>query len=545
MRTLRLPSLVLATVVAAGCARCGARPPPPTERFVAADAAAVLIVPTLAGLAQQSSDVLTTAATFPGGKDLLDARAVIASRLTFDPFDVASIAATGLDPARGLALSGVVGKGGEQSPDVVLSLPVADAAKFDAAVTRLAKERLSATERTVESGSPEVIAWRPAAGAQPLFAYALVQKTALVSFGAASVDAIRAAAAIPETGTIASRPEYQKTMKALGAGLGLELYVPANSPALKEVPQLKDGFAAGIRGGRDRIGVAGAVLLGQREATLRAAVAKGESAALLAKLDPGAGWVVRGDGDPGQSADVQAVIDAMGKQGIPEPALAILKDFIGSLGTGSALGIGVLPPGPAAKARLADAPLAALRAELLISLKDPERMTAALQRAVDLATEQAAASAPKAARGKKGAAPSFGKNPWRFPLRGGEIAAAVADGRLAIVAGPTGTLEALLARTGTAFKGPTPAADKALKGGSGGMYVDVPKLAAAARAYPEQAFGDGQQGVMLKSMVDQWSAAAERITAVSLSSDLVEGAARGELLVEVTPAAPAAAPAAK
>jgi hypothetical protein len=540
MRTLRLPSLVLATVVAAGCARCGSRPPP-TERFVAADAAAVLIVPTLAGLAQQSSDVLTTAATFPGGKELLDARAVIAGRLTFDPFDVASIAATGLDPARGLALSGVVGKGGEQSPDVVLSLPVADAAKFEAAVAKLAKERLSATERGVESGSPEVIAWRPAAGAQPLFAYALVQKTALVSFGPAAVDAIRAAAAIPEAGTIASRPEYQKTMKALGAGLGIEFYVPANSPALKDVPQLKDGFAAGVRGGRDRIGVAGAMLLGPREATLRAAVAKGESSALLAKLDPGAGWVVRGDGDPGQSTDVQAVIDAMGKQGIPEPALAILKDFIGSLGSGSALGIGVLPPGPAAKARLTDAPLSAVRAELLTSLKDPARMTAAIQRAVDLATEQAAAAA-KPARGGKGAAtvPNFGKNPWRFPLPGGELAAAVADGKLAIVAGPAGTLEALLARTGTTFKGPTPAADKALKGGSGGMYIDVPKLAAAARAYPEEAFGDGQQGVMVKSMVDQWSAAAERITAISVSGDLVEGAARGELLVEVTPVAPAA-----
>lgn len=531
MRTSRLPALAIATVIAAGCSRCGSTPP--TERFVAADAAAVIVVPGLAVFAQQAADVLATAATFPGGKELLDARAVIAGRLTFDPFDATSIASIGLDPARGLALSGVVGKGGEESPDVVLSLPVADAAKFGESVTKLAKERLGVTERTEEGGSPAVVAWRAAPGAQPLFAYAVTEKTALVSFGPAAVDAIRAAAAVPAASTIASRPEYQKTIKALGGGHALQLYVPANSPALKEVPQLKDGFAAGILGGRDRIGVAGAMLLGAREPAIRAAVAKGESTALLAKLDPAAAWVVRGDGDPGQSTDVQAVVDAMGKQGIPQPAIEILKDFVGSLGTGSAIGMGILPPAPKGGTRLADAPLAAVKVELLASLKDPGRMTAAIQRAADLASQQAA-GAPKTARAKK---VDFGKNPWRLPLPGGEIALAVADGKLAIVAGPAGALEALLSRTGTAFKGPTAAADKALRSATGGMYVDVPKLAAAAKGYPEGAFGDGQQGVMVKSMVDQWSASAERITAVSVSGDLVEGAARGELLVEVKPTA--------
>jgi hypothetical protein len=498
---------------------------------VAADAAAVLLVPALGVLAQQSSDVLATAATFPGGKDLLDARAVIAARLTFDPFDAASIASTGLDPARGLTLSGVVGKGGEGSPDVVLALPVADAAKFDESVTRLAKERIGVNERTTEAGSPAVIAWRSAPGSPPLFAYAVTEKTALVSFGPAAIDAIRAAAAVPATGTIASRPEYQKTMKALGDGLALQFYVPANSPALKEVPQLKDGFAAGVRGGRDRIGVTGAMLLGAREAAIRAAVAKADSAALLAKLDPDAAWVVRGDGDPGQATDFQSIVDSMEKQGLPEPVIAILKDFVGSLGTGSAIGIGIVPPAPKGRGSLVNAPLAAVRAELLASLREPERMTSAIQRAADMASAQAAA-APKGARSKK---IDLGKNPWRVPLPGGEIAAAVADGKLAIAAGPVGSLEALLARTGSAFKGPTAAAEKALHSGTGGMYIDVPKLATAARGYPEAAFGEGQQGVMVKSMVDQWSAAAERITAVSVSGDLVEGAARGELLVEVTP----------
>lgn len=540
-------AFLLALATAVGCAKCGGAPKAviPVDRFVASGAAAVLIVPRLSGFAQQAADVLATAGTFPGGRDLLDARAVIGDRLTFDPFDAVSIAGTGLDPARGLTVSGVVGAGGEGNPDVLVTLPIADGVKFEAAVARLAKERLDAPERKVEPGTPEVVSWGMAGGGPALFSYAVVEQTALLSFGPAAVATVRAAAALPATGTVASVPAYQKSMKALGDGLALQFYVPANSPALKEVPQLKEGLSAGLRAGRDRIGVVVAMLLGDREAGIKAAAARGESAALLAKLDPGAALVVRGDGDPGQSADVQALTEALTREGMPEPLLALFKDFVASLGSGTAMGIGLLPPASGAKAALSDAPFGAFRAEVLVSVKDPPKMTAAIQAAIDMASAQMGPPAPK--KGKKagkGARVDLGKNPWRFALPGGEVAAAVADGKLALVAGPAGSLEALLARTGTAFKPPTAASDKALKSGTGGMFIDVPRIAAAVKAYPESAFGAGAEGAMVKSMVDQWSASASRITAVSVSSELVEGAARGELLLEVTPTAtPAAAPA--
>src|SRR5512133_2599678 len=204
IRSMRLPrktplALVLALATVAGCAKCGAsKVAVPTDRFVATNSAAVMIVPRLATFAQQSADLLATAATFPGGKSLLDARAVIGNRLTFDPFDPVSIGGTGLDPERGLALSAVVGKGGEQNPDVVVSLPVGDPEKFEAAVTKIAKERLDATDKKTEAGKPEVFTWRIGGAEGPvLFGYAVVDQTALVSFGPAAVDAIRAAAAIP------------------------------------------------------------------------------------------------------------------------------------------------------------------------------------------------------------------------------------------------------------------------------------------------------------------------------------------------------------
>src|SRR5574341_135507 len=125
MRThLRLPLLALTLVIAAGCARCGSRPQPPVERFVAADTAAILLIPSLEGFARQSSEILGTAGGLPFGTALLDARSVLSGRLSFDPFDAAAIAAAGLDPKRGAAIFGRVGDRGPDAPDVVLSLPV-------------------------------------------------------------------------------------------------------------------------------------------------------------------------------------------------------------------------------------------------------------------------------------------------------------------------------------------------------------------------------------------------------------------------------------
>src|SRR5512138_66497 len=149
-------------LISAGCARCGSRPPPPVERFIAADADAAVVIPTLQGFAQQAGDLVATAATFPFGAALRDARAVLAGRLTFDPLDAKAIAAAGFDPQRGLALSGKAGARGPDSPDVVLSLPVGDSAKLEATIATIAKERLGATERSVDPGTPEVISWRTA-----------------------------------------------------------------------------------------------------------------------------------------------------------------------------------------------------------------------------------------------------------------------------------------------------------------------------------------------------------------------------------------------
>ena len=280
MRTPRqlIASLSVVVALASGCARCGSAPPPPVERFVAADTAAALVVPSLQELARQSSELLATAGSFPFGAALRDVRSVIAGRMTFDPFDAAGIAAAGLDPARGLALSGRVGERGADSPDVVLSLPVGDAAKLEATLGTIAKDRLGASERSVEAGTPEVIVWRTGAGGPIAFAYAIVERTALFSGGSAAVAAIRAAAAVPAGATLASVPAYQQSVKVLGDGLAARFFVPAGSPAIRELAQFKDGVAFGLRGAKELLGLSAAMPLGAREASVKA-LSTSESAA--------------------------------------------------------------------------------------------------------------------------------------------------------------------------------------------------------------------------------------------------------------------------
>lgn len=530
-RALLAASLALA--ITTGCARCGSRPPPPVERFVAADAAAVLVVPSLDAFAQQSSDVLATAVTFPFGAALRDGRAVLAGRLGFDPFDARAIAAAGLDPQRGLTLSGRVGSRGAGSPDVVLTLPVGDEAKLEATISTAAKERLGATERSVESGAPQVVVWRTAAGGPIAFAYAVVERTALFSAGADAVATVRAAAAVPAGATLATVPVYQQSVKALGEGVAARFFVPAGSPALQDMAQFRDGVAFGLRAGKDRLGLTVAMPLGAREPALKTALAAGTSSALLAQLDPSAVFVFRGDGAAEQGAEPNVLMAALAAQGIPPPVAQVVGELLAGFGGSSAIGVSLVPQ-QGKPAVLQAEPLRFFKAEALLAVKDPAKVTAAIQGAVDGIAAQAIGKAKL----------SLGKNPWRLPAAGGEVAAAVKDGKLAIVVGPARSLEALLARSGSAFKAPTPAADGALKGASGGMVLDVPRLVAGVKALPEASWGPGQQGVMLKSMVDQWATSAERITAVSLSTELVAGFARGELLVEVAPTAPPA-PAAK
>jgi hypothetical protein len=122
-----------------------------------------------------------------------------------------------------------------------------------------------------------------------------------------------------------------------------------------------------------------------------------------------------------------------------------------------------------------------------------------------------------------------GEIAWRLDL---------AAGRLVAAGGRPGRLEALLARLdgdAAGWKPATPAAKAALEGGLGGVALDAPRLVAAVRALPDEAFGGGPSGFVMRSLVERAIEPAARLAAVSLRAELVPGALRLDLEVEAAP----------
>jgi hypothetical protein len=100
-------------------------------------------------------------------------------------------------------------------------------------------------------------------------------------------------------------------------------------------------------------------------------------------------------------------------------------------------------------------------------------------------------------------------------------------GRLLVAAGAPGRLEALEARLageGEGFRPPTPAAEEALRGGLGGLAVDVQRLVASVRSLPDEAFGTGPSGFVVRSVVGRIVEPAARLSAMSAEADLAPGA---------------------
>jgi hypothetical protein len=512
-RKLSLPLLAL-LAAATGCARCsGAKAAP--ERFMAADDSAVVIVPTLGALSRQTSDILATLATFPRGGALLDGRAVVGARLGFDPLDAAALAANGLDPKRGAAI-GVRGLGG-MSPQPTFTLPVADAGKFDAMVTRIAQQRLAMPVRAVVAGKPEIVTYANEAGAAVGLAYAIAEGTAIVAAGPEAEAGVKAALAVPADKHLGTTQGFKTAMAAVGPDLAAIFYVPAGSDLAKNFPQYQGGVVVGLRGAKDRFGFVVGRLLGTTASA--APPVKGDSAALLAKLDPAAALLARSDSSPQAFMNDGELRAALQRQHFPEELAGALADGFGAMAPGAVLGVALVPvTDPAAQLR--EAPLGFFRAEGILTVKDAAKMKDVVKRLLTLATQ--------------GQLELAAEGPWTFPLPGGEASLSVEGQRLYVAAGPAGALKALIARSGSTFKPPTPTSASVLQSPLGGLVVDVPRLAAGVKAIPASAYGDG--GEVFHANVQGWATTASRITAVSVSSELVPGAQRGEIIVEVAPA---------
>jgi hypothetical protein len=518
-RWLLVPSLLLTL---AACKKA-----PPAERFLAGDTSLAVVVPSLDAFATQSASVLDTVATFPGGQGVNDVRAVAESRLGFDVFDGGSLAKAGFDRKRGAAIGIRMNERGQ--PEMVAALPARDAGELGKVLDAMAKEKLQFQTRTVEKGDHDVVVWSPAEGAPGMFAYAFAEKIAVVGFGPGALELVRAALAVPKDGHLGTKAEYKAALAAVGPDQAIAFYISPDAPFLK-MPQLaqlsemvKRGVAMGLSGAKDRLAFSVGMPLADDSPFLN--MGSADSGPLVSRLDPSAGLVMRSNTDASTTAQMQkkALNEMLAEIGAPGAFAAALGDALDNVGGGSAMGFGVVPVAPGAPS-LRDAPLAYFRVEFLVGIKDPARMKEALK---TLGQEGA----------KEGGKPVdlSGDGPWTFPAAGGEVGVAVEDKQLLLAAGPAGSLKALTGRSGSAFKAPTATSAKAFESPMGGMYIDVPKLAAGLKVIPAASYGDDPAGTVLHSNVQNVAGVLSRFTAVSVSNDVKDKTLRGQLVIEVAP----------
>jgi len=524
MRTPRLLAVPFLLLALAACKKA-----PPPERFIAGDTAMAVVVPSLSSFAAQATNVLDTVATFPGGQNVGDARAVAESRLGFDLLDGGSLAKAGFDPKRGAAMGFRMDEGGR--PEMVATLPAGDAKKVAATLDVLAKDRLQLELRSTEEGKPEIVKWGPKDG-PAMLAYAFAEKTVIVGTGPTALPLVQAALKVPNDGHLGTKPDYKAALDATGAGQAVVWYFSAQGPMF-EMPQLaplremfKKGFALGLSGAKDRVAFAVGMPLHDESPFLK--MGKADAGPLVARLDPNAGWVARSDTDAATTFEFQKPMlrNMLESMGAPEEFRKAVDGVFGAVAGGTAMSVGVVPV-EAGTPSIREAPLAFFRAELLVGIEDPAKMKEALRGLVK--------EGPKMPPGEE--LDLSGDGPWTFPAGGGEVGVAVEDKQLLLVAGPTGSLKALAARSGTTFEPPTATATKALQGSMGGMYIDFPKIAGGLKVIPASAYGDDPHGTVLQSNVQKVASVLSRFTAVSVSADVKGKTYHGELVVEVAPPA--------
>jgi hypothetical protein len=501
----------------------GGRRGPPPERFVPAAARAVLVVPEKGVAAAALAALHASVSGFPGAGDLAASRGALAAQLGFDPLDPDALADAGVDPRRGsaVALLDRAGARGEPVGAALVVLPARDGPKIERLLTRLARDRLGATERASERhGGVSVVVFRRPASPAAALSYTVVERTALLTTHPAGPALVAEAAGLGPAASLGEDAGWKLARAALGPEVAALAFVPAGSRLLEGIWVVKDGVALGVTAATGRLSARVAMLLGAREPSFRALAAEGHAAPLVARLDPEAPLAARWDGD----------FSALGKKLVPMIAprdrawlqrrnLDLERDLFSLLAPGGAVAVS-LPArlslgGLTSDIARAD-PLRAVQFEAVVPLRPGADVAGAAERL------ERAFGTPR--RGRTEA-----DRPTRVATPTGEIAWRLdaARGRLVAAGGRPGRLEALLARLdgdGPGWKAPTPAAEAALAGGLGGAVLDAPRLVAAVRALPDEAFGGGPSGFVMRSLVERAIEPAARLAAVSLRAELAPGA---------------------
>ncbi|HEX9241255.1 MAG TPA: hypothetical protein VF875_02310 [Anaeromyxobacter sp.] len=523
--------MLLATLAVVACGRDRNAPPP--ERFVPASARVAVVLPELGRAASALAALHGSLSGLPGAGDRVGWRRALAAQLGFDPLDPAGLEGAGLDPKRGAALAFVAPSGGGGSlarSAALLVLPVADESAVEKLLAALARDRLGATERTTaREGGIATTRFRRPGSASAALTYAIVERSALVATDADGAAVIAAAATLTPPASMGADAGWTRVRAALGDGLTAAVWAPPGSPALPPAWGLGDGVAVGVAPSAGRLVARVVVPLGTREPTFRALAGGGRAATLAGALDPDAPLLLRWDGDFAALGKLLVPrLPARDREALARAGVDLERDLFGVLQPGGAAALSLAPragPGSLSADALRRDPLGLVEAEGVAPVgPGAEAALARLARALGVKDRRPRADGIS-----------------RIRYGDGELAWKLDAGQLAVAGGRPGRLDALLARLASGapgWKAPSEASGAALAGGLGGAVLDVPRLVAAVRALPDEAYGGGPSAFVARSLAERVLEPAQRVAAVSLRAELAEGSLVVTVEIEPAPATP-------
>jgi hypothetical protein len=530
---MRRPALAVVLVLAlAACGRCTPDLAAAPERHVPAARLAV-VVPELSEALRETRQVLATAAVFPALAWLPGWTTSVRGQLGFDPLADEGLESAGIDPGGGAAYA-------ETGDGALLVLPIKDGAAFDAAVSRLARDRMGAAHRLESQRGPaRVVALTPGPGRPAELAYATIGRVAILARGPASPEAVAAAAALDPKDTLESTPAWTAARAALGRGHAVVAFRgPADASraagtAGTGIAALwRDGAALGLSGEADRLSGRAVLLLGEdREQAWREIAGSPPRAAGedLAHLPEDALVAARFGGSPAPVA--RRVLWAF-----PELARALAqagvdaeRDLFPAFSPGAALAISLAPTfdvtavSRRARGSAVEDPFRLIHVSAFARTTSPERARVAVE-----ALGAAARSA-----GFDVSADGEPAQSWSFSTGGAQVDVALAEDRLLVAGGP-GRLEELrrLVDSGGGWSGPTSASRGLASGGAGALALDFGNLVRSSRSLPSSAYGTGPDAFVMRSIAERVLDPASRLEVATMRVDLGEGAVRADFVVE-------------
>ncbi len=504
MRRSHLTPALVVLALLSGCSRCGSpRVRPPPERFIPSTNAGALVLPVVAEASRQAAAIHAALAARPGGEELGMMRTGLGLQLGFDLLDPASLEGAGLDVKRGLAVAELATRP-EEPGTPLLILPIGDAGKLEALVTRLAKDRLGAGDRGEQAATgTSITVWRRAAGDPPLLSVAKAEGLLLVAIGAAGPDVLRVVLALDSAVSLAESPSWKRGRAALGDGFPILFFMPRDSPALLGLPP-NDGMSGGLSASATGLRLAVAALLGPQESRVRPLAGTGDGVSQPSSLNPDTVVALRLSADPAAAVRLAAEL-----RGLPfiEPIGAIAAQLVPPVELG-ATPVLTSDLGGLVGGRALDQPVKLARFEALAGLKDSAAFTVACDQLMALIGAPA------------------GKGSWKLGGGDAELAWSVQGKTVALTAGTAGGLPPLLARLKAGGRGfePPPGTASSLAGGLGGLVLHGDNLVKSLQALPPTAFGAGPDGVVARSMAEKLAGSLGTGSAVALRADLPDGA---------------------